>query len=363
MFEPFLAPWWRQSGFSPAEIGLLNAIMPATATVAPFLWTAVADATRQGERIFLLNTWLCGVAALLLPLLGEFWLVAGAVALFAFVRAPLIPLANSMTFQALGGKRQGYAAVRLWGTLGYIVTAVLGGLVVDRIGLRVSLFGVALTMGVSGSIAWWGRSRERVQLPSVGLGDIVEALRDRRLLLLVAAAGLAWMSYGPYATFYTIHLDRMGYSRSFAGLAWALAAGSELVLMHYWSRISGRFSGRTWFLIGLWASPVRWSVAAMADGAPLILAAQLVHAISFGVFYLAAVERVDGLAAPGLRATAQGILAAVTFGVGGLCGMLGGGLTYEWLGLRGLYLASAGVSMAGAVLYWAGTRSSGKLGD
>lgn len=362
IFEPFLTPWWRQIGFSPTEIGLLSALMPATAAVAPFLWTAIADATRQGERIFLVNTWVCGLAALLLPLLGGFVGVGGAVVLFALARAPLVPLANSMIFQALGRRREGYAAIRLWGTLGYIVTAVCGGLVVDRIGLRASLFGVALAMGLAGSIAWRGRSRERVPLPSVGLQDILETLRDRRLLLLVTAAGLAWMSYGPYATFYTIHLDRLGYSRSFAGLAWALAAGSELVVMLCWSRIGGWLAGRTWFLIGLAASPVRWSLAAMAEGVPLLLLTQLVHAASFGVFYLAAVERVDRLAAPGLRATAQGILAAVTFGVGGLCGMLGGGLAFERIGMRGLYLASAGVSLAGVVLYWAGSRDAGRGG-
>jgi hypothetical protein len=39
------------------------------------------------------------------------------------------------------------------------------------------------------------------------------------------------VSYGLYGTFYTIHLERFGFSRSFAGAAWALAAGSELVVM------------------------------------------------------------------------------------------------------------------------------------
>ena len=356
VFEPFLTPWWQQVGFTSAEIGALNAIMPGVACVAPFLWTAYADATRKGDRIFLLNSCLAALAALLLPLLTWMPAVVVAVIVFAAVRAPLIPLANAMAFQALGGRRQGYAGIRLWGTAGYILTAVLAGSLVDAIGLRLVLAGVALTLALCGTIAWVGRSRERVMLPPVSLRGILERLRDRQFLLVVVAAGGAWMSYGPYATFYTIHLDGLGFSRSFAGLAWAAAATSELVVMLLWHRIAPWLHPRTWFLLGLAANPVRWLLAAIATEAPLLLATQSIHALSFGVFYLAAVERVDALAPPGLRATAQGVFAAVTFGVGGLLGNLAGGLTYELLGMRRLYLAAAGISLLATVLYWAGTR-------
>lgn len=361
--EPFLAPWWRQIGFSSAEIGLLTGIMPATAAVAPFLWTAYADATRRGDLIFRWSVWISALAGLLLPILTWAPAVALCMGVFAAFRAPLIPLANSMTFQALGGRRVGFAGVRLWGTVGYIVTAVLLGVLVDRVGLRVGLLGIPLSLAACGSVAWLGRSRERAVLPPVGLRDILESLRDRRLLRLVAASGLVWVSYGPYATFFTIHLDSLGFSRSFAGLAWALAAGSELAVMLGWSRMAGWTSGRNWFLLALAASPLRWLLAAAASGAPLLLAVQLLHAFSFGVFYLAAVERVDRLAPPGLRATAQGVFAAATFGIGGLLGTVGGGLAHELLGMRGLYLASAAVSILGVLVYWTGIDRSEAEGE
>lgn len=356
MLEPFLTPWWRANGFSAVEIGALTAIGPGVAAIAPFLWTAYADATRQGDRIFLRNTWLTALAALFLPLVTWLPAVAFAMLLFAAVRAPLIPLANAMTLQALGGRRQGYAAVRLWGTLGYILSAVLAGRLVDWFGLRPTLCGAAAATAACGTIAWIWRRRERVQLPVARLRDILETLRDRRLILLVVSAALAWASYGPYAAFFTIHLDRLGFSRSFAGTAWAVAAASELLVMLLWSRLAPRCDSRTWFLVGLGAGPLRWVLLAVATGTPLLLLAQCLHAGSFGIFYVAAVERVDALARPGLSATAQGVFAAATFGVGGLLGSLAGGLLYEPLGMRRLFLLAAGVSAGAVLLYWAGTR-------
>ncbi len=115
VLEPYLTPLWREFGLSSSEIGLLNAVMPGVATVAPFLWAAYADATRRGDRIFLWTTWLSALAALILPNAGRFVPAAVGIVFLAVFRTPLIPFANSMTFRALKDRPQGYAAIRTVG--------------------------------------------------------------------------------------------------------------------------------------------------------------------------------------------------------------------------------------------------------
>jgi len=360
VLEPYLTPLWREFGLSSVEIGALNSVMPGVATVAPFLWTAYADATRRSDRIFLWTTWLSALTALMLPNAQRFVPAALGIFCLAIVRTPLIPFANSMTFRALRDRPHGYAAVRLWGTVGYIVAAVGAGAAMDRLGLRAGMYGVALAMLACGAVAWGGRSRERLRLAPVGVREILESLRDRRLLILVTATGLAWVSYGPYGTFYTIHLERLGFSRAFAGAAWALAAGSELVVMLLWPRMCGWAEPRTWLIVGLIANPVRWLLSSVAYDPVFLLVIQLAHAFSFGVFYLAAVQIVERLAPDGLRTTAQGVFASVTFGVGGLVGNGVGGLLYEAVGMTALYIAAAVVSGCGTFLYVVGTPRDGQ---
>ena len=343
-------------------MGLLNSIMPGVAAVAPFLWTAYADVTRRGERIFFWTTWLAAAAALLLPNAQRFVAAAAAVFCLAVFRTPLIPIANSMTFRALKGRPQDYAAVRLWGTIGYIAAAVGVGAVMDRIGLRAGMYGVGLAMTGCGIVAWAGTSRERVKLAPVGVREILESLRDRRFLVLLTATALAWMSYGPYATFYTIHLQRLGLSRAFAGTAWALAAASELLIMFFWPRLCGFAQPRTWLIVALAAHPIRWLLSSVAHGPVILLATQLTHAFTFGVLYLAAVQSVEGLVPDGLRTTAQGVFASVTFGLGGFIGNLLGGLLYERMGMRALYLLAALLSAAATVIYVLGSRGEPRAG-
>ncbi len=359
MYEPYITPFWRQLGFSPAQLGLLNSISPAIAACVPFLWTAYADVTRRGGAIFLLNTWIAALPALLLPSLNGLLPMAIAVFIFAAVRSPLIPLANSMALRALAGRPQGFAAIRLWGTVGYILTAVGAGVAVDRIGLRAGMYGIAMATLACALVGWMGRDRGRISLPPAGLRDVLETLQDRRFVLLLGAASLARVSFGPYTTFFTIHLERLGLSATFAGTAWALAAASELVVMLCWTRLCALASVRTWLALALAAHAVRWLLSIPARGPVALLSIQLSHAMTFGVFYLAAVQSVDALAPDGLRATAQGVFASVAFGLSGLLGNGLSGLLYEPLGMARLYAAAAALAVAATVLYWAGTRASG----
>ncbi len=317
----------------------------------PFLWTALADVTRRGERIVLVNTWLAALVALLLPRLDRFAAVVAVVLLLAIFRASLIPLANSMTFRALAGRRDRYAAIRLWGTLGYILVAVAAGIWVDHRGLASALYGIALATAVSGVVAVGARGRQEARLPRIRFADVRSLLRDREIRLLLLTTGLAWTSYGPYATFYTIHLEQLGRSRSFAGAAWALAAGSELCIMLAWGRLCRLAHVRTWLILGMAAGVLRWGLSVLASQPFVLLAIQLTHAFTFGVFYLAAVQTVDTLVPDALRATGQGLFASITFGLGGLAGSVLGGLAYERVGMAWCYGGSALLAAAAAGLY------------
>jgi PPP family 3-phenylpropionic acid transporter len=358
VYEPYLNPFWQALGFSPAQIGLLNAIYPAIAAFVPFLWAAYADVTNRGGAIFLINTWISALVALMLPSLTSLISVALAVLVFAVFRSPLLPLANSMAFRALTGRPQGFAAIRLWGTVGYILAAVGVGVLADRLGLRGAMYGIGLTTVGCGLAGWMGRSRERASLSPVHVRDCLRTLRDRRFVLLLVTASMARLGFGPYTTFFTIHLDHLGLSGSFAGTAWAVSAASELVVMMYWARLRALASTRTWFSLALAAHALRWLLSIPARAPQWLLALQLTHALTFGVFYLAAVEEADAWAPDGLRATAQGLFSSVVFGLSGLLGSVVSGFLYEPLGMSWLYAAASVVSAAATILYWAGTRQA-----
>ncbi|HTX52344.1 MAG TPA: MFS transporter [Candidatus Baltobacteraceae bacterium] len=352
VLEPYLVLLWGSFGFTPAQIGVLAAIPSCIAIVAPSLWTAIADVTRRGERIFAWNTIATACVALLLPsALGPI-LAALLLATLAFLRAPLIPLANSMTFRALNNDRSRYASIRLWGTIGYILAAIAAGVFIDRVGIALGILGAGVALGGAAAIAATGPSRRGTPLSSAQWRAMFDLVRDRHLLVVLATTALARVSSGAYDTFFSIHLAVLGFSKTFAGCAWALAAGSELILMLGWHRLRVRRSARQGLMIALASHALRWLLSAFAEGPIAVLAIQPLHAFTFGAFYLASVERMDELAPAGLRATAQGLFASCAFGLGGTLGSLWAGALFARLGMAGLYMVATVLS-AGATLFYA----------
>jgi PPP family 3-phenylpropionic acid transporter len=73
------------------------------------------------------------------------------------------------------------------------------------------------------------------------------------------------------------------------------------------------------------------------------VALALLHGMTFGVFYVSSVAFMARRVPQHLRASGQGLFAAVTFGVGGLIGFAASGAGYSLLGGGHALFAVAGV--------------------
>ena len=86
---------------------------------------------------------------------------------------------------------------------------------------------------------------------------------------------------------------------------------------------------------------MRWVATALAQDAWLLIAIQLGHAASFGVWYAANMMILGRFAPPSQRAALHGLFAALVFGVGGSVGAWAGGLLTQHAGTDTAFLAAA----------------------
>ncbi len=285
------------------------------------------------------------------------WPLAGLLAAYAIVKSPLIPLANAMAFTQ--GRREEFGRIRVWGTLGYIAAAVLLGPLIDRVGLSAVLYGGGLALLCGGLVAQRGFADGGGGLGG-GFGRAFAALmRDGNFLRFLGVAFIARVAGGPFIVFFTIHLQRLGISKSWAGLAWGLGATLEVLVMLAWAPLLGRFGTRALLATGLCLGAVRWIGFAVATEVWSILAIQLLHGLAFGTTYLASVHFLDATVSPALRGTGQGLYAAVTFGLGGIVGNVASGTLVDRVGMSNLYLGAAVLGLVAWGLFLVGVRTGG----
>lgn len=348
--QPFLPAYLRSLALSTTEVGLLLALSPLASLVTPPLWGHLAD--RTGRLSSVLALLAVGTALGFAPLLSveRFPALVATLAVYACFASSITPMVDSLALNHVAQRGGSFAHLRLFGSLGFILSATTFGLMVRTVDRTTILVGVTLF----GLMAAWSlslRSQATARTAPHPLAGL-RLLRDNKdLRWLLAATSLHWMACTPYNGMLAIHVLALGLPPSVVGICAGLGVAAEVGAMLLYPRFADRIAPRHLLSITFVLSAVRWGGMAMVSSPGAIVALALLHSMTFGVFYVASVAFMARRVPQHLRASGQGIFAAVTFGVGGLIGFSSAGAAYSLLGGgHALFALAAGLELIAAVL-------------
>jgi PPP family 3-phenylpropionic acid transporter len=346
---PFWGPYLLERGFEPVAIGILMAILMGTKIVAPNLFGAVAD--QRAERMSIVRL---GALAALLSFCGVFWAegfwaMALTMALWSFFWNGPLPLMEAVTFNHLGERVNRYAQVRVWGSIGFILVVLAVGWWQQQAGSGVVPVAVLILFGgvLLSVLMVPDRPHGHRSLEPLSLARL---LKRREVLFFLAACLLMQASHGAYYAFYSIFLEARGYSQSAVGALWAFGVAAEVVVFLVMHRLLERFGARRVILASLALAVLRWLLVGLfVDLALVQVAAQTLHAASFGTFHAAAIHQVHQYFPGATQGRGQALYNSISFGVGGAFGSLVSGLLWSGVGASLTFVVAA----AFAALGWA----------
>ncbi len=347
-YLPWLPPLLADRGFSPALIGVTLAIPSFCRAIFPPAWGWLADRRDARREIVVLGTAVGGAALCLLAVVRPVPATLALIAVFGFVNVPVGPLSEVLTFQALGGRKERYGRIRLWGSLGFIATSLGVGLVVRRAGEAAA----PLAAGLPLLLAAWVASRipvgaARAPAGAGASGARPARLRTRQLAPLLVAAALGSAAHGPYYAFFTLDLERRGVAPGWIGTLWAWAVVVEILLMAAAPRVLSRLGLVGALRWGLGLGALRWALYAAAPPVAVLAAGQALHAATFALVHMASVQLVDRLTPASRKAFGQSLLSAAVYGAGGGLGMFLAGNLRGAFSPGQLYLGAAACCLAG----------------
>lgn len=353
-FAPYWGLYLASLGHSPGAIGELMAILSGTKVVAPNVWGWIAE--RTGEPMVVVRL---GSALAALSFSGVFlgsgyaWL-ALVLAVFSFFWNAVLPQLEVITLSHLRAGVHRYTRIRVWGSVGFVLSvAGLGG-VLDRHGAGILPAIVLVLMGGIWVSTLLVPERTLGHLPPTQ-EPIGRMLRRRPVIALLTACFLAQMSHGPYYAFFSIHLEAHGYSRADIGELWAIGVIAEVLLFVVMHRLLARFRLRPMFLAALALTAVRWLLIGLwPERVGVLVAAQGLHAASFGVFHAVAVQFVHRFFAGRHHGRGQALYSSMSFGAGGALGALFAGYAWDPFGPEVVFFGAAVVAAAsfGIVARW-----------
>jgi PPP family 3-phenylpropionic acid transporter len=351
-FAPFFALYLTSVGMNAVEIGVLMALPQLTRILAPHLWGWLADHT--GRRIGVVRiSGAAGMIAFLGVFAGESfsWLFAVLFAMMFFWSAAL-PLVEATTLSKLGDETARYGRIRVWGSVGFIAAVVAVGYLIDATAPRSVLWVIAALMAGMLLLSFTLSEAKPEPHESDDL-PVWQIVRKPAVLAVIGASALMAAAHGPYYTFYTIHLVDHGYSKSAAGWLWALGVICEIGIFIWMSRLYRAFTLRSILIASTLLAALRFVVIGWsADSIVLLLAAQTLHAASFGSFQAAAIGVVHKLFRGRHQARGQAIYGSLAYGLGGTVGGLASGYAWGGLGPALTFTLAGGCGLLAAGVLW-----------
>ena len=350
-FMPYWSVYLKSLEFSSVEIGQLMAILMATKIISPNVWGWIADHHGKRLPIVRLGAFLSLLSFAAVFYADSFTFMAIVLIACGFFWNATLPQFEATTLNHLGEESHRYTKIRVWGSVGFVVSVVLLGAVLESFGVGLLPYAIIVLMaGIWLSCMLTPVDAEQPHDESA-LSFKAVLLRPEVIALFVICF-LMQASHGPYYTFFSIYLEDAGYSRSVVGQLWALGVIAEVVFFLVAHKLFHVMSLKNFMILSLLLASLRWVlIAYFVDNLAILLFAQCLHAASFGIYHAVAIQFIHRFFVGRAQGRGQALYSSLSFGLGGAIGSLYSG--YLWDGNpTATYLVAAGLCAAGSLIAW-----------
>ncbi len=347
-FGPFLNIHYLELGFSGRQIGVLAAFFPLMNFLFAAPLSALAD--RKGWRVQVLQVSIAGVAVFvyLMRYPTSFGGVALTLAFLALFASPIMSIADGLIANMAALYGLNYGGMRLWGSIGFAVSASLFGFLWQRFDLNpmfligaalflpVFIIGSALNPGVVGDPS------ERKPISGI--------LRDAGLVVLIVTSFLLGISDSLARNFEGIYIRYLGGGNQLVGLLIGFSAASEIVTMQFGQKIAGRIKPANTLILALALLAGAHGGYALASSPYVLLPMAALKGLGFGLFFTNIVRMVNERAPKEWVTTAQSLRSVAMFGLAPLLAGPFGGFVFDAVSPPAVFLVSCTALGLAAVL-------------
>lgn len=312
--------------FDGLMIGAAYSTMPWGALLAPLFVGMVADRFFHAERVLavchLIGAGLLLLASNTVDPRALFWV------LFAYALAynPTLALVNTVSFNQMEDTGRQFPLVRVFGTIGWIVA----GLIVGALDVEATAIPLKLAAGASVMLGLFAFFLPKTPPRAAGQGfslrdalnlEALGLLKDRSFAVFALGSFLICIPLAFYYNFTNLFLNELGVENAAGKMT--MGQMSEIFFMIVMPFFFSRLGVKKMLLLGMAAWALRYVLFAFGDNGSLVFMLYggiLLHGICYDFFFVTGQIHVDRVAPERIRASAQGFIALLTYGLGMLVG-------------------------------------------
>nr|WP_113867717.1 MFS transporter [Paraliobacillus ryukyuensis] len=345
-FLPLLLQYRELDG---TQIGLVLAVGPAVSIISQPIWGYMSDKYQTVKRILLI----CLIGLIIssavffqMTILPLLIITAG---IFYFFSAPIGALSDSFTQRRADAMKISFGSIRTWGSIGFAVSSLLVGQLLDLIGIQY-LIVPYLVMASLALIVCFRIVDVKVEVDPIQLSDIKRLFQNRPFVIFLSLILFLTITHRTNDSYIGLFIEQLGGSETLIGVSWFVGVASEaavFALAPFWYR---KFHPLIFIIAAGLLFTIRWFLYAVIDVPMVIVILQLLHGLSFGIFYMTAFQYITQLIPKSVQSTGHLVFMSVFFGLSGIVGSLAGGTIMDVFGGNTLYLFMGILALIGTIL-------------
>ncbi len=315
-------------GFTGGLIGYSYLMNNIGAIIAPFFIGMVADRFFASERVMAVLHLAGGLVMYYAAGVTDVGILILLLLLYNSCYMPTLALVNAISFYQMENPEKQFPAIRVWGTIGWIIAGLLITFIqvqffedVEKSSIPFKMAGIAsLLLGVYSLTLPHTPPKNVGQ--NVTFGEIMglkalRLLKSRSFLVFTFSSLLISIPLAFYYSFTNLFLNEIGMTAVAAKQT--MGQMSEIVFMLLMPWFFVRLGVKKMLLLGMLAWVIRYGLFAMGDLGPMIWMLYLgilLHGICYDFFFVTGQIYVDKKAGEEIRASAQGFMTLITYGFG-----------------------------------------------
>jgi len=319
-----LLPWWSKYldslHFDARQIGTLTAITMLTKVIAPVVWGWISDHTGQRSRVIRFGSFAAMLCFAGVFVADSFYWLAFVMTCYSFFWNATLPQFEATTFNHLGVNSHRYSRIRLWGSIGFIVSNLLLGRGLDYFGINILPWTVLSLFFAIWAFSLWVPAGNTAHHHS-DHPNLFRVLKQPPVLALLVVCFLMQFSHAPYYTFYTLYLGDHGYNYTVIAVMWVVGVLAELVIFIVMQSFIEKIGLQRLLLLSLVLAALRWYlIGHFVDNWPILVFAQMFHAATFGIYHVSAIQLINRYFVGKNQGRGQALFSSVSYGLGGALG-------------------------------------------
>lgn len=318
----------KGAGFTNSQIGYAFLMNNIAAIISPFFIGMIADRYFASQKVM---GALHLVGAIILYLFAGVatvgWLIFGLL-LYNLSYMPTLALVNNISFHQMEAPDSQFPKVRVWGTIGWIAAGLSISFILGKFYPQVEETAIPMKMAAIASIVMGLYSFTLPNTPpqnvgkKVSVGEVlglkaIRLLKERSFFVFVLCSLLISIPLAFYYNFTNPFLNYLEMEN--AAAKQSIGQMSEVVFMVLMPFFFIRLGVKKMLLVGMLAWAGRYALFAYGNldaAAWMIYGGLLLHGICYDFFFVTGQIYVDKKAPREIRASAQGFIALITYGVG-----------------------------------------------